>query len=61
MTNGFEVSVCLQSTLEFHWGKHHQAYVTNLNNQIKGTPLEKLSLDEVWFVFSETLFLFIMV
>lgn len=34
-------------TLNFHHGKHHQAYVTNLNNQIKGTPLENLSLEEI--------------
>ena len=33
-------------TLEFHYGKHHQAYVTNLNNLIKGTDFESLDLDE---------------
>ena len=27
-------------TLEYHYGKHHQAYVTNLNNLIKGTEFE---------------------
>lgn len=27
-------------TLEYHYGKHHQAYVTNLNNLIKGTAFE---------------------
>ncbi len=27
-------------TLEYHYGKHHQAYVTNLNNLIKGTTFE---------------------
>jgi Fe-Mn family superoxide dismutase len=27
-------------TLEYHYGKHHQAYVTNLNNLIKGTRLK---------------------
>ena len=37
----------LQSTFEFHWGKHHRAYVTNLNGQIKGTDLEGKSLEEV--------------
>jgi hypothetical protein len=31
---------CVQKTLETHWGKHHRAYVTNLNNQIKGTELD---------------------
>lgn len=35
-----------QRTLEFHYGKHHAAYVNNLNAQIKGTDLEKLSLQE---------------
>lgn len=34
-------------TLEFHWGKHHQAYVTNMNGQIKGTPLEGKPLEEI--------------
>ncbi|PSB91824.1 superoxide dismutase [Candidatus Pandoraea novymonadis] len=36
-----------QETLEFHYGKHHQTYVTNLNNLIKGTEFEKASLEEV--------------
>ena len=34
-------------TLEFHHGKHHAAYVTNLNNLVKDTPLASLSLEEV--------------
>jgi Fe-Mn family superoxide dismutase len=34
-------------TLEFHYGKHHQTYVTNLNNLIKGTEFENLSLEEI--------------
>jgi Fe-Mn family superoxide dismutase len=34
-------------TLEYHYGKHHQAYVTNLNNLIKGTEFEDLSLEEI--------------
>lgn len=33
-------------TLEYHYGKHHQAYVTNLNNLIKGTAFEGKSLEE---------------
>ncbi len=37
-----------QATLDVHWGKHHRAYVTNLNNQIKGKPLENKTLEEVW-------------
>jgi len=36
-----------EETLEFHYGKHHQAYVTNLNNLIKGTEFENLSLEEI--------------
>ena len=34
-------------TLSFHHGKHHNAYVTNLNNLIKGTDLESKSLEEI--------------
>lgn len=34
-------------TLEFHHGKHHQTYVTTLNELIKGSPLERLSLEEL--------------
>ena len=34
-------------TLEFHHGKHHQAYVTNLNNLIKGTEFESLALEDI--------------
>ena len=36
-----------KETLEYHYGKHHQAYVTNLNNLIPDTPFEKLSLEEI--------------
>lgn len=36
-----------KETLEFHYGKHHQAYVTNLNNLIKGTEFENLTLEEI--------------
>lgn len=35
------------NTLSFHHGKHHQAYVTNLNNLVKDTPLANASLEEV--------------
>jgi Fe-Mn family superoxide dismutase len=31
-------------TIDYHYGKHHQAYVTNLNNLIKGTEFESLDL-----------------
>lgn len=34
-------------TLEFHHGKHHQTYVTNLNNLIPGTEFENMSLEEI--------------
>lgn len=35
------------NTLDFHHGKHHQTYVTNLNNLIAGSDYEGLSLEEV--------------
>jgi len=35
------------NTLSFHYGKHHNAYVTNLNKLIPGTEFEKLSLEEI--------------
>jgi Fe-Mn family superoxide dismutase len=34
-------------TLEFHHGKHHQTYVTNLNNLVDGTDHASSSLEEV--------------
>ncbi len=36
-----------EETLEFHYGKHHQTYVTNLNNLIKGTEFENSTLEEI--------------
>ena len=36
-----------KKTMEFHYGKHHQAYVTNLNNLIPGTKFENLTLEEI--------------
>ena len=36
-----------KETLEFHYGKHHQAYVTNLNKLVDGTPMANLSLEEI--------------
>ena len=36
-----------EETLNFHYGKHHQTYVTNLNNLIKGTEFEELSLEDI--------------
>ena len=34
-------------TLDFHYGKHHQTYVTNLNNLIPGTEFESMSLEDI--------------
>ncbi len=36
-----------QETLEYHYGKHHQTYVTNLNKMVDGTDLAGKSLEEV--------------
>jgi len=36
-----------KETLEFHYGKHHQTYVNNLNNLIVGTKFEDASLEEI--------------
>lgn len=36
-----------KQTMEIHHGKHHNAYVTNLNNAIAGTEMENLSIDEL--------------
>ena len=34
-------------TIEFHYGKHHQAYVNNLNSLIEGTDFENMGLEEI--------------
>ena len=36
-----------KETLEHHYGKHHKAYVDNLNNLIPGTPFENKTLEEI--------------
>lgn len=36
-----------KETLEYHYGKHHQAYVTNLNNLSKDTEFANMPLEEV--------------
>ncbi len=36
-----------KETLEYHYGKHHQAYVTKLNGLIENTPFANLSLEEI--------------
>ena len=37
-----------KQTMEIHHGKHHQAYVNNLNNAIEGTELAHMSLEEIF-------------
>ena len=34
-------------TIDFHYGKHHQAYVTNLNKMIEGTEFAEMSLEDI--------------
>ena len=36
-----------KETFEYHYAKHHQAYVTNLNNLIKGTDYADLDLEAI--------------
>lgn len=36
-----------KETIEFHYGKHHQTYVTNLNNLVAGTDNEGKTLEEI--------------
>ncbi len=36
-----------KETLEYHYGKHHSTYVTNLNKLIAGTEFEQLTLEEI--------------
>lgn len=35
------------NTLSFHYGKHHAGYIANLNNYIKGTKYEKMTLERI--------------
>lgn len=44
--NALEPHISAQ-TFDFHHGKHHQAYVTKLNELIAGTEFEKASLEEI--------------
>ncbi len=39
--------VISQKTIEFHYGKHHQAYVNNLNNLVPGTKFENDDLETI--------------
>lgn len=47
-----------EETLQFHYGKHHQTYVDNLNKLVPGTSFENMSLEEIirtapkWGVFN---------
>ncbi|MDU0810536.1 MAG: Fe-Mn family superoxide dismutase [Burkholderia sp.] len=43
-------------TVHFHYHKHHQTYVTNLNNLILGTRFERMSLEEIVKSSSESIF-----
>lgn len=36
-----------EETLQYHYGKHHAAYVKNLNNLVPNTEFENLSLEEI--------------
>jgi superoxide dismutase, Fe-Mn family len=45
-TNALEPHTSAQ-TLDFHHGKHHQAYVTNLNNLVKDSPMASQSLEQL--------------
>jgi len=36
-----------QETLEYHYGKHHMTYVTNLNNLVQGTEFADASLEDI--------------
>jgi superoxide dismutase, Fe-Mn family len=36
-----------KQTMEFHYGKHHQTYITNLNNLVVGTKFENASLETI--------------
>ena len=34
-------------TIDYHYGKHHQAYVTNINNLVPGTEFEDATLEDI--------------
>ena len=44
--NGLEPHIS-RETLEYHYGKHHKAYVTKLNELVPGTEFEGLSLEDI--------------
>ena len=39
--------IMCEETLDLHHGKHHQTYITNLNNFIKDTDMSRMSLEEI--------------
>ena len=45
-----------RETIEYHYGKHLQTYIDNLNNLIAGTPFEKMELDEIVMTSSGPIF-----
>ena len=45
-TNALEPHIDAR-TMEIHHDKHHQAYVTNLNNAVAGTVAEKMSVEDI--------------
>ncbi|HEX8739365.1 MAG TPA: superoxide dismutase [Casimicrobiaceae bacterium] len=45
--DGALAPVISANTLSFHYGKHHKAYVDNLNNLVKGTELESATLEKI--------------
>lgn len=45
-TNALEPHIDAK-TMEIHHGKHHQAYVTNLNNAVAGSDAEKMSIEDI--------------
>lgn len=36
-----------RETLEYHYGKHHQTYINTLNDMIRGTEFENMSLEDI--------------
>jgi len=44
--NALEPTISAE-TISFHYGKHHQSYVTNLNNLVPGTEFENSSLEQI--------------
>ncbi len=44
--NGLEPHISAE-TLEYHYGKHHQTYVNNLNNLVVDTEFANMSLEEI--------------